>query len=496
MSGEPAELAKAILGTPSPASGLTRGVLPVGRTSGVVQAVDTTETPWTVSVTIAGSNTQVDNVGYLVSGYTPTVGDNVTLLVSGSDYLVIGSQGPGAGPGGGGGGGGSGPGGDSPNDIVFRPDGVNSNALTLQNASDASEGLTIAGQNMAVVLTTTNGGGMTVIASTMGISTADDMDITSKDGDVNITAQSTLSLNGTQVVFSSLDTVPTLSELNPTDFALWLDPTPGATTLNVVAKDFNGLEVDLNLSGSGGGGGVASVTAGTNVTITGTSTNPIINATGGGGGATFDVGDIVSTLTTKIAPWLLLNGGTYSATTYPVLNSLLTGMGYASGVLPNAKGLALMGAGSSGVTLGARDAVGQAPSHTHTSAAHNHSHNHAGPSHTHTGPNHNHSHNHAGLTHDHSHNHAPAGGGAASFLTNASGGSLVLTGGGSQALGQDTDTDATTASPTTDTDATNAGTGATGSGGTGNTATDATNTTPGATGTSGSGTVNLPPQSG
>jgi len=34
-------------------------------------------------------------------------------------------------------------------------------------------------------------------------------------------------------------------------------------------------------------GGVASVTAGTNVTITGTSANPIINASGGGGGASF-----------------------------------------------------------------------------------------------------------------------------------------------------------------------------------------------------------------
>jgi hypothetical protein len=56
---------------------------------------------------------------------------------------------------------------------------------------------------------------------------------------------------------------------------------------------------------SPGGGGVQSVSAGTNVTITGTATNPIVNATGGGSsylvysGLIFQTGTDVPVITEK-----------------------------------------------------------------------------------------------------------------------------------------------------------------------------------------------------
>jgi len=76
----------------------------------------------------------------------------------------------------------------------------------------------------------------------------------------------------------------------------------------------------------------------------------------------------------SLANWLLCNGGTFSATTYPALHTLLGGT-----TLPNLQGVAPMGAGANGVTLGASSANGQMPAHTHTGPSHTHSF-----SHTHT----------------------------------------------------------------------------------------------------------------
>jgi microcystin-dependent protein len=65
--------------------------------------------------------------------------------------------------------------------------------------------------------------------------------------------------------------------------------------------------------------------------------------------------------------WLLCNGGSFSSTTYPALYAAL-----GRTTLPNLQGLAPMGAGANGVTLGASSANGQMPSHTHTDSGHSH----------------------------------------------------------------------------------------------------------------------------
>lgn len=149
--------------------------------------------------------------------------------------------------------------------------------------------------------------------------------------------------------------------------------------------------------------------------------------------------------------WLLCNGGSFSAVTYPALNTFLGGT-----TLPDARGVALMGAGVNGIVLGTRNATGASAAHVHTGAAH-----------THTSAAHAHS-------HSHSHSHAPSGGGG-----------FVVTG----ALdGPQAGASFGASNATTDTDAT----------------VDATSTTPGPTGAAsaantgnyGSGTANVPPNLG
>jgi microcystin-dependent protein len=72
------------------------------------------------------------------------------------------------------------------------------------------------------------------------------------------------------------------------------------------------------------------------------------------------------------ASWLLCDGSTFVAANYPLLNTLLGG-----NTLPNLQGVAPMGAGANGVSLGTRDANGHVLSHNHTSATHSHSHSHS-----------------------------------------------------------------------------------------------------------------------
>jgi hypothetical protein len=157
--------------------------------------------------------------------------------------------------------------------------------------------------------------------------------------------------------------------------------------------------------------------------------------------------------------WLLCIGGTFSAATYPDLYAARGN----NNVLPDMRGVTLMGAGANGVVLGTRDASGQSEAHVHGSGG---GHTHTGPSHTHTGP-----------SHTHSHSHGP-GAGSQFFYNGATWGSVAGTGFGVTA--------------STDTDATAGGTGATGSSGTGATG----NTDPGNTASYGSGTANMPPNYG
>lgn len=82
--------------------------------------------------------------------------------------------------------------------------------------------------------------------------------------------------------------------------------------------------------------------------------------------------------------WLLLNGGTFSSTTYPALY-VING---SSTTLPDWRGVAPMGAGVNGIVLGTLDLSGGSEAHTHTGAAHTHTgaahlHGSGGP-HTHT----------------------------------------------------------------------------------------------------------------
>ncbi len=179
--------------------------------------------------------------------------------------------------------------------------------------------------------------------------------------------------------------------------------------------------------------------------------------------------------------WLLCNGASFSTVTYPALFAFL-----GVSTVPNMQGVVPMGAGANGIVLATRDPNGGSEAHVHGSGG---GHVHTGPSHTHTTPNHSHSHNHAGLTHSHSHSHQPA-----TNSTNFIGtGGAIASGTGSAVWSSqaNTNTDATTASPTTDTDATTAAptTAASGTANTGN-------TDPGNTASYGSGTANVPPQLG
>jgi hypothetical protein len=74
--------------------------------------------------------------------------------------------------------------------------------------------------------------------------------------------------------------------------------------------------------------------------------------------------------------WLLADGSSFNGTTYWELAAFLGGT-----TLPDARGVAIMGAGVNGIVLGTRSALGSQPAHTHTSAAHLHG---SGGPHTHT----------------------------------------------------------------------------------------------------------------
>ncbi len=179
----------------------------------------------------------------------------------------------------------------------------------------------------------------------------------------------------------------------------------------------------------------------------------VAGSSSGGGSAGVPIGAIQMFPVTITYPnWLLCNGGTFSAVTYPALNTLLGGT-----TLPNLVNFLPMGAGST-VSLGSTAGASTASTliaHTHSEGSHTHS----GPSHTHTGP-----------SHSHSHNHSPPSG--TGFLVESDGSLFANTGAaGAGAEG------------VTDTDATAGGTGPTGSGGTGATG----SASGGGTGSAGSG---------
>jgi|HubBroStandDraft_6_1064221.scaffolds.fasta_scaffold11947_9 microcystin-dependent protein len=165
-------------------------------------------------------------------------------------------------------------------------------------------------------------------------------------------------------------------------------------------------------------------------------------AGGGTGSLGLPIGAIVAFAATFSSPmWLLCNGGTFSATTYPALNAFLGG-----NTLPNLVNTLPMGAGS----LVALGAAAGAATHTLTTGEM--------PGHTHTGP----SHTHTDSGHSHGHSHAPGSG--SGFILGSSGGAVTLTGGGtSLPQASTTDTDSTTGNASLN----NAGTGATGNAGSG-----------------------------
>jgi microcystin-dependent protein len=107
----------------------------------------------------------------------------------------------------------------------------------------------------------------------------------------------------------------------------------------------------------------------------------VAGSSSGGGSAGVPIGAIQMFPVSITYPnWLLCNGGTFSATTYPALNALLGGT-----TLPNLVNALPMGAGSIvalGSTAGSATANGLVahthggPSHTHTDSGHSHSHSH------------------------------------------------------------------------------------------------------------------------
>lgn len=73
--------------------------------------------------------------------------------------------------------------------------------------------------------------------------------------------------------------------------------------------------------------------------------------------------------------WLLCDGSTFTAASYPLLNTFLGG-----NTLPDMRGVAPMGSGVNSVSLGTRDTSGQQPSHNHTDSGHSHGHSHGSSS--------------------------------------------------------------------------------------------------------------------
>ena len=175
---------------------------------------------------------------------------------------------------------------------------------------------------------------------------------------------------------------------------------------------------------------------------------------GGGSVTTVPIGGMIMSIVALSDPnWLLCNGGTFSAATYPALNTLLGG-----NTLPDMRNLSPMGAASTvglGSTAGALTSTGlvahvhgSGGGHTHTSAAHVHG---------------------SGGPHSHSHNHGPSAGSAFVVQT---GGSGNIPAGGAYNAQSNTDTDATATDPGNTASTTPAATG---------------NTDPGNTASAGSG---------
>jgi microcystin-dependent protein len=219
----------------------------------------------------------------------------------------------------------------------------------------------------------------------------------------------------------------------------------GAVTAH--SGDYTASEVGaVAITAEGVAGGVA--------TLDGTGNVPLAqlgNAPSGGSGNVPVGGMILSVVAISDPNWLLCNGGTFSAATYPALNSFLGG-----NTLPDMRDQSPMGAHTT-VALGAN-----AGALTHTlTTAQLASHTHTGDAHTHTSAAHVHG---SGGPHSHSHSHGPF-----------SGTNFIEGGGGSTPIG--TTTPGFTAASTTDTDATATDPGNTAS------------TTPGATGGSSIGTT-------
>lgn len=103
-----------------------------------------------------------------------------------------------------------------------------------------------------------------------------------------------------------------------------------------------------------------------------------VGSGGGGGGSvpgSIPIGGCIwSPVSLANASWLLCNGSTFSATTYPALNTLLGG-----NTLPNLVNYSPAGTGlvAAGATAGATTSTGLI-SHTHTGPSHSHSHSHSG----------------------------------------------------------------------------------------------------------------------
>ncbi len=81
-----ANLAKALINTPSATKGLTRGAQPGTFYYGVVQAIDTVSV--TITITLAGSSVAIPLIAY-AQAYVPSLGDTVIVLKIGSDLLVL-----------------------------------------------------------------------------------------------------------------------------------------------------------------------------------------------------------------------------------------------------------------------------------------------------------------------------------------------------------------------------------------------------------------------
>lgn len=88
MDSSHRNFADRVLGAKAPPKGLSLGSQPIGGLYGVVKSIQA-GTPPTVTVTLAGSTTQVAGVKFFRS-YEPIVNDTVFLGQRGSDYIVLG----------------------------------------------------------------------------------------------------------------------------------------------------------------------------------------------------------------------------------------------------------------------------------------------------------------------------------------------------------------------------------------------------------------------